>query len=335
MPTLPQAVTEPGLRSVLPATTPGGSGWLYDLLAKAGVSPSSARSVVEFVVRPLEIVLVLVVAALLAHFGAKAIRRWFGRLAQQAAGRSSSPRAGARAATVSALVANAWRFVVVLVVIGVVLGMLGVNLTPLLASATVIGATIGFGAQALVRDYLSGALLTMEDQFGIGDAIAVNGVTGVVEDVSLRVTRVRSADGTLWYVPNGEIRKLGNSSRGWAKAVVEVPVTPGTGSRIAAVREAVLAAAREVAARPRFAPGCPEPPEITGVAAADASSYTLQVMLRTRPADRDGLERAVREAVVDRLLAEGAWPTPSPADGTGPAAPSGGASGPPGPVAEG
>ncbi|HUZ11026.1 MAG TPA: hypothetical protein VMU76_12750, partial [Acidimicrobiales bacterium] len=150
MPTLPPAVTATGLGSVPPATAPGGSGWLYDLLAKAGVSPSTAQSVVEFVVRPIEIVLVVVVAALLAHFGAKAIRRWFGRLAQRAAGRSSSPRAAARAETVSALAANLWRFVVALVVVAIVLGMLGVNLTPLLASATVIGATIGFGAQALV-----------------------------------------------------------------------------------------------------------------------------------------------------------------------------------------
>ena len=325
MPALPPAVSATGLGSVPPATAQGGNGWLDDLLQKAGVSPSTSQSLVEFVFRPIEIVLVVVVAILVAHFGAKAIRRWFGRLGQRAAGRSRSPRAAARAETVSALAANLWRFIVALVVIAIVLGMLGVNLTPLLASATVIGATIGFGAQALVRDYLSGALLTMEDQFGIGDSVTVNSVSGVVEDVSLRVTRVRSADGTVWYIPNGDIRRLGNLSRGWAKAVVELPITPVAGSSVGAVRDAVLSAAQEVATRPRFAPGCPDPPEITGVVAADASSYTLRVMLRTRPADRDALERAIREAVVDRMMTSGTWP-PSPPDA--------GAPGDPGPAAE-
>jgi small conductance mechanosensitive channel len=295
----------------------GSTGWLYDLLRKAGVSPPTAHTVVEFVFRPLEIALVVAVAAVVAHFGAKAIRRWLGHLGRRAVSRSSSPRAAGRATTVSALVANLWRFAVGVVAASTILGIFGINLTPLLASATVIGATIGFGAQALVRDYLSGALLTIEDQFGIGDTITVNGTTGVVEDLSLRVTRVRAIDGTVWYVPNGEIRRLGNASRGWAKALVDIPVAPAPGSSLDAVRNTVLVAATAVASQPRFAPVCPEPPEVMGVVGADAATYTLRVTLRTQPAERDRLERAMRGAIVDALSAARLWPPaapPGPAD---------------------
>ncbi|HEY3942418.1 MAG TPA: mechanosensitive ion channel domain-containing protein [Acidimicrobiales bacterium] len=321
----PTVATTPvlGATRVLGASDALGSGWFFDLLRKAGVSPDTANTVVEFVLRPAELVLVVVIGVLLAHFGARALRRWLGRLTQQAAGRSASPRASARAATVSALAANLWRFVVALVVVAIGLGILGINLTPLLASATVIGATIGFGAQSLVRDYLSGALLTMEDQFGIGDSIWVNGTAGVVEDVSLRVTRVRAFNGTLWYVPNGDIRLLGNTSRGWAKAVVEVALSPvaAAGPRADEVRRSVLGAAGAVARSAAFAASCPEPPDVVGFVDADQTSYTLRVQVRTQPEVRDALERAVREAVLDRLVAEGLWPAP--------AAP---APGPPGPA---
>ena len=282
--------------------------WLYHLLVKAGVTPSTAHSVHDFVIRPLEIVLVIVVAVLIAHFGARAIRRLLGKVAQQAADRATGDRTGARAITLVALVGNLWRFFVGVVAFFIILGMLGVDLTPLLASATVIGATIGFGAQSLVRDYLSGFLLTMEDQFGIGDTITVNTTSGVVEDVSLRVTRVRAADGSVWYLPNGDIRKLANASRGWAKAVVDVPVPAADPATLERANDVVAEAARAVAADPRFAASCTEPPEILGIVAADADGCTLRVALRTSTAQHASLERALREAVVGRLAGEGLWP---------------------------
>ncbi|HLG68550.1 MAG TPA: mechanosensitive ion channel domain-containing protein [Acidimicrobiales bacterium] len=309
MPAAPLTPPPPG--GPWPATlAASGGGWLFDLLTKAGVSRSTASTVVEFVLRPLEVVVVVVIAALLAHLGARAIRRWLGSLGRRAASRAGSERATARAATVTALVANLWRFVVLVVLIAIVLGMLGVNLTPLLASATVIGATIGFGAQALVRDYLSGILLTLEDQFGIGDTITVDQASGVVEDLSLRVTRVRAWDGTVWYVPNGEIRRLANTSRGWARAVVDLPVTVGGATTVDAVKAIAAEAAGEVAGRPAFAPVVREPPEVSGVVAAGATSCTVRVSLRTTPAAREPLERSLREAVIQRLVAAGAWPAP-------------------------
>ena len=128
------------------------------------------------------------------------------RVANQAANRSGSPRAAARVTTMSGVVANVWRFFVFVVAGAIVLGMLGINLTPLLASATIIGATLGFGAQQIVRDYFSGILMTMEDQYNVGDSVTVGGVTGVVEDVTMRLTRFRGVDGTIYVIPNGDIR---------------------------------------------------------------------------------------------------------------------------------
>lgn len=290
------------------ATPPANAGWLESLLVRAGLSASSAHTAVQFVARPLEVLLVLVVAALVARYGAKALRRALGRAAAQTAARRDSPRAGARIATVGALLANVWRFTVAVVAIAIVLGMLGVNLAPLLASATLIGATIGFGAQALVRDYLSGVLLTMEDQFGIGDTVTFGTTTGVVEDLSLRVTRVRAVDGSLWHVPNGDIRTLANASRGWGRAIVDIPVPAGDPAGLERAKASAVAAAQHVAERQGTGLGARPEPEVVGVVAADATTCTLRVALRVTPGRRSAVERDLREALVGQLVADGVWP---------------------------
>jgi len=142
-------------------TVDQGGGWLYHLLVKLGVSPDTATTVTDLVIRPLSILVVILVA------------------------------------TMSGVVANVWRFFVFVVAGAIVLGLFGINLTPLLASATIIGATLGFGAQQIVRDYFSGILMTMEDQYNVGDSVTVGGVTGVIEDVTMRLTRFRGVDGTI------------------------------------------------------------------------------------------------------------------------------------------
>ena len=232
-----------------------GGGWLYHLLTKAGVSPDTASTVTDLVIRPLSILFVVIVALIAARYGAKVIRRLFERIANQAATRSGSARAGARVTTMSGVMANVWRFFVFVVAGAIVLGMLGVNLTPLLASATIIGATLGFGAQQIVRDYFSGILMTMEDQYNVGDSVTVGGVTGVVEDVTMRLTRFRGVDGTMYVIPNGDIRLVGNLSRGWARAVVDLTLPGATAADLDAVRRVIGDAAHRVAQQPRIRRG--------------------------------------------------------------------------------
>jgi len=164
----------------------------------------------------------------------------------------------------------------------------------------------------MVRDLLAGFLLIIEDQFDIGDSLTIGTTSGTVEDLSLRVTRLRDAEGTVWFVPNGEIRVLANLSRGWAEAVIDV-VVPAAAD-VDDVLGAVEAAADAVAADARYAGSCLAPPRVWGVVAADADTLTSRVSIRTTTAERERLARAVREEVARRLHAQGVFaPPPTPA----------------------
>ena len=163
-------------------------------------------------------------------------------VAQRLAGGGGSSRSerlaverhNARAKAVAGLLVSTGTFVIVTVAVLVGLAQVGVNVTPLIASAGVAGIAIGFGAQTIVRDFLSGVFMILESQYGVGDVVTVNGITGSVEDVGLRITRLRDAEGTLWYVTNGSVTELGNRSQGWSLAVVDVPV--GYGADLAKVK---------------------------------------------------------------------------------------------------
>ncbi len=262
----------------------------------------------EVVVHPVEAVVVVILALVVAALGGRALHRGLGRLGERTSGRGLSGRTSARIATVAGLVANLWRFAVAVVAVVVLLSIFGVNLTPLLASATVLGATIGFGAQTLVRDYLSGVLLTAENQFDVGDTISVNETTGVVEALSLRVTRLRDAKGLTWYVPNGDIRRLANVSRGWVEAPVDLPVAVATATDLDRARQVLLEAARTLTRRPELLPVCPAPPRVDGVVAARPGACTLRVTVLTTSARAKGVEAALREALVRALMSASLWP---------------------------
>ena len=301
-----------------------GGGWLYHLLTKVGVSPGTASTVTDLIIRPLSILFVILVALIAARYGAKVIRRLLERIANQAASRSGSQRAGARVTTMAGVMANIWRFFVFVVAGAIILGMLGINLTPLLASATIIGATLGFGAQQIVRDYFSGALMTMEDQYNVGDSVTVGGVTGVVEDVTMRLTRFRGVDGTMYTIPNGDIRLVGNLSRGWARAVVDLTLPGAAAADLDTVRRVIEEAAHRVSTRPEFDAHCTEPPNLVGLFAADSSTITMRVTLLTVPSQRDPLTRALREEAVS-ALARGTCGRPTSHLRPGPRPPDGGA----------
>ena len=126
-----------------------------------------------------------------------------------------------RAESMGQLLRSATTVVVLITALLLVLAQIGVNISPLLASAGVVGVALGFGAQTLVKDFLSGIFLVTEDQFGVGDIVDLGPATGTVEEVGLRITRVRDSSGVVWYVRNGEILRVGNRSQGWTMAVVD------------------------------------------------------------------------------------------------------------------
>jgi len=283
-------------------------GWLYELLRWAGVSDPTAAHLQQVVVKPLSVVIIVLIAALAGWLGNRAIRHWIGSAVRRAAARADSPRAERRAVTLTAMLANVWRAMVVVIAVLVSLGTVGINLTPLLAGATVVGAALAFGAQTLVRDLLSGFLITVEGQFDIGDTIVLDsatGTTGVVEDLSLRVTRVRGVDGAVWFVPNGEIRRLGNTSRSWARATVDVEVPAAT--EVDVLLGATRAAGQAVTDDDAMADIILEPPLVWGIIDATFETLTARVTVRTTASQRDRVERALREEAARQLRQAGVF----------------------------
>ena len=195
-----------------------------------------------------------------------------------------------------------------------VLQRLEVPLTSLVAPATVAGVAIGFGAQRVVQDLLSGFFLIAERQYGFGDVIRVSppgtttGVTGTVEDVTLRVTRLRTPGGELLMLPNGEIRQVTNLSRDWARAVIDVPVPAG--ADIARATEILRSAGEEVFEDPELRPLLLDPPSVMGVESIDVDRVTVRMVARTQPGKQFEVGRELRVRVATALQQEGiALPT--------------------------
>ena len=160
-----------------------------------------------FLGQPVKIAIVIVFALITRAILSRAVNR----LTKHAI--SSSSRCDQRAATVSRLLHGAISGTVWIIALITILAMAGVNVGPLLASAGILGVALGFGAQTLVKDYISGIFLILEDQFGLGDEVEIGAIRGTVIDVALRVTQVRDSDGRLWYIRNGEILNVANHNR--------------------------------------------------------------------------------------------------------------------------
>src|SRR4051794_15200850 len=135
-----------------------------------------------------------------------------------------TPRSTQRIEALSTVLRSVASFGIWVMAVFLVLDQVGIDLGPLLAGAGIIGVAIGVGSQSLVKDVLSGIFILVEDQFGVGDIVDVGEAVGVVEVVSLRTTRLRSVDGTVWHVPNGEIRRVGNKSQHWSRALLDIQV---------------------------------------------------------------------------------------------------------------
>jgi small conductance mechanosensitive channel len=183
------------------------------------------------------------------------------------------------------------------------LSELGVNIAPIIASAGVIGLALGFGAQSLVKDFLSGIFMIFEDQYGVGDVVDVGEASGTIEAVSLRVTRLRDLNGTVWYVPNGEILRVGNMSQNWSRAVVDVSVAYG--EDLAHVQRVLKDVAHDLWDDDEFKGIVIEEPEVTGVEALAPESVTLRVLLKTAPMEQWGVARELRQRVKARFDHEG------------------------------
>ncbi len=188
----------------------------------------------------------------------------------------------------------------------VILGDLGINLAPLLASAGVVGIAIGFGAQNLVRDYLSGVFMLVEDQYGVGDVITVGDATGTVETVTLRITRLRDVNGIVWHVRNGAIEQVGNESQGWARAVIDFPVPYA--ADLATIRTMLADAVEGMWNDPVWRAVMLEKPEVWGAQEVKTTLVTMRIVVKTAPLRQWEVERETRARVKAALDAAGIRP---------------------------
>ncbi|MEN9923383.1 MAG: hypothetical protein RIS09_897 [Actinomycetota bacterium] len=175
----------------------------------------------------------------------------------------------------------------------VILTKLGIEIGPLLASAGVVGVALGFGAQTLVKDYLAGIFLIIEDQFGVGDVVDLGDAIGTVEEIRLRTTRVRDLSGVVWYIRNGEIIRVANKSQGWTMASIELPVAYD--EDLERIRELVSNVGTQMDEDPQFDDILLSKPEFAGVESVSGEAVFIRIFAKAAPQQQVALARAIRE----------------------------------------
>ncbi|HEV7470051.1 MAG: MscS Mechanosensitive ion channel [Pseudonocardia sp.] len=275
----------------------------------------SLASAADAVVTPtLRIVLILVIALGVRHLLHRSITRLVagatnGHVTKLLGRAPKRLRAGAnplvtarraqRARTIGSVLRSITSAVVLLIAAVMILAEFGVALGPILASAGIVGVAVGFGAQNLVRDFLSGMFMLLEDQYGVGDIVDLGEASGVVEAVGLRITTVRDHQGTVWYVRNGEILRVGNKSQGYAVAVVDLPL-----AHTADMTQAAELAGRIAASRVEgedIKDDVLEPPEVLGVEKVTAEGVTLRLTVKVNPGRQFAVQRALNAAITDEF----------------------------------
>ena len=214
-----------------------------------------------------------------------------------------------RTQTMGALLKSISTFVVGGITALTVLSLVGIPLGPMLASASVGGVALAFGAQSLVKDFLSGIFMIIEDQYGVGDVIDTGEVIGTVENVSLRVTTLRDANGMTWYVRNGEIIRIGNKTQGWSTAIVDVAIAydQDVDAAITVIRDVVSVMDDDEAWREVLL----EEPNVVGVESITAGVITIRILAKTLANEQFGVQREMRERV-KRALDEAGVRSPHP-----------------------
>jgi moderate conductance mechanosensitive channel len=314
-----------------PSQTPCGTedstfcGFLHDLTGREGL----ARWLDGVLGTILSVALILVVGLVLRFLLHRAINGLTERIARgetgvgrrggededgrrswrsaRAAAFFESPLAGERrvqrARTIGSVLKSVSTGVIGIVVLLMVLAEFGINVGPLIAGAGVLGVALGFGSQTLVKDFLSGIFMMLEDQYGVGDVVDVGEASGSVEAVGLRVTRLRDVNGTVWYVRNGEIMRVGNQSQGWARAVLDVAVAYG--ENISRVQDLLREIAHELFDDPDWSSLVLEEPEVWGVEALTADSVVVRLVVKTVPLEQWKVARELRRRIKARFDREG------------------------------
>ncbi|MER7173955.1 mechanosensitive ion channel family protein [Streptomyces mesophilus] len=260
----------------------------------------------------LRVLLILVIATVLRHFIRKAITKFIERMNRTAPALDGTALGGLlvnaeRRRQRSEAIGSVLRSVASFVILGtaalMILGAFEIDLAPLLASAGVAGVALGFGARNLVTDFLSGVFMIIEDQYGVGDSIDAGVASGEVIEVGLRVTKLRGDNGEIWYVRNGEVKRIGNLSQGWATAMVDVSVRPD--EDLEKVRATLVEVGEELAKEEPWNERLWGPVEVLGLDAVYLDSMVVRVSAKTMPGKALGVERELRWRIKQAFDAAG------------------------------
>lgn len=298
-------------------------GWICEEVFDATDGNETVSKLADWLVsRPLSILIILLVATVASWL----TRRYFSRVvhnviakrgefAAQQIERAGVPdasplgtydtalRSEARASSITAVVASTATVVIWVVAFLLILGVIGIDLGPFLATAGIAGIALGFGAQSLVKDCISGLFMLLEDQYGIGDVVDLGEAVGTVEQVTLRTTVLRGIDGTVWHVPNGEVVRVGNRSQLWSMAVIDVSVAYD--ADLERATEIIASTADAVCADEEWADRVLEPPTVLGVEELGLDGVTIRLTIKTAPGAQWALQRVLRKRLKDALDAQG------------------------------
>jgi small conductance mechanosensitive channel len=205
----------------------------------------------------------------------------------------SAVRTVQRTRTLGSVLTNIINVTVVIVAIMLVVQRIDPNILSSLALLTAaLGAGLGFGAQNIVKDVLNGLFMVFEDQLGVGDVVDLGPATGVVEAVGIRITQVRDVNGTLWFVRNGEILRVGNMSQGWSRVIIDLAIPYDTD--LERVQELMLSTATAMSNEPKWRSRIVERPEIWGLESISADALVIRIVVKTRAAAKDDVARELR-----------------------------------------
>lgn len=252
----------------------------------------------------LEIVLLVMIAMIATRIIKKVARMWTGRIDNRHAESDNlvlSEDSKHLHALVQVISYVAIALVYVLAVVQILLRF-GVNLVALVAPATILGAAIGFGAQKIVQDFLAGFFIIAERQYGYGDTVTIDGgttVSGTVEDVTLRVTKLRTIDGEVVTVPNGQIVGTTNQSRDWARSLIDVPVPASTD--IGEAQEALQEVCHEIVEDRYIKDFLLDEPTVMGVESINLDETVIRILVRTLPGKQWEVSRRMRSVISRRM----------------------------------
>jgi moderate conductance mechanosensitive channel len=309
----PQPLIDPSQATCSSGTGGAICRWVYE----ATGSQTAADVTMWVVEKPLKIALILALAWIVVWVGKRTIHALVVTLprrvpGQQVEGQAERLREEQRDASIERLLVSLLRFIVWFIAVVMVLDVLGVNVTPLIVSAGILGFAVSLGAQTMVKDLIGGISIIVDRRLAVGDFVDLAdeagrvGTSGIVEAVGLSSTTLRTSDGEIWHVPNGDIRWIGNLSERWARIVIDVRI--GYDTDLQAAKEAFAAALAEVVDDSRYRDAVIERPAEPFVRELANDAAVLRATLRVDRGRLDSIKAATLERVAMALPEAGLGP---------------------------